>query len=134
MDISVLFATYCRPEILGRTLESFCSLETNGLKWEVLVVGNANDEATVGVVKKFRGQLPLSYLLETGRGKNNALNRAIEFAKGKLHLFTDDDILADPGWLVETWKGTQRWPHHLVFGGRVLGKFPPWENPITREK
>ena len=46
MDISVILATYHRPEILNRTLESFCSLDTNLLKWEVLVVDNAYDIKT----------------------------------------------------------------------------------------
>ena len=46
MDISVVLATYHRPEMLNRTLESFCSLDTKTLKWEVLVVDNAYDIKT----------------------------------------------------------------------------------------
>lgn len=133
MDISVLLSTYRRAEILDRTLESFCHLDTDGLKWELIVVDNADDPKTQRAVENYVGRLPIKYLLETKRGKNNALNTAIEFAKGDLFVFTDDDIIADRNWLFEMWEGAKRWPDCSVFGGRILPKFPPGEIPIPRE-
>lgn len=125
MDISVLLATYNRRDLLYRTLESFCFLDTKGLNWEVLVVDNADDIKTRQTVEKFRDRLPIKYLLEIKTGKNNALNHAIPEAQGALFVFTDDDIIADGNWLVELWEGAKRWPNYSVFGGKIHPEFPP---------
>jgi glycosyltransferase involved in cell wall biosynthesis len=124
MNISVLLATLKRPDLLEQTLKSFCALKTDGLEWEVLVVDNGDDEKTRDVVSKYYDRLPVKYLLETSRGKNHALNSALARAQGELFVFTDDDVVPECDWLVETWEGTKRWPQHSVFGGRILPKFP----------
>lgn len=133
MDISVLLATWYRADILYRTLESFCSLDAKGLKWEVLVVDNANDKETQKVIDNYRNKLPIKYLLETKKGKSNALNKGVEVAKGGLFVFTDDDVIADSNWLVEMWEGAKRWPNYSVFGGRILPIFPKGKIPISKE-
>lgn len=133
MDISVLLATYYRDKILYRTLQSLCSLDTKELNWEVLVVDNADDTKTREVVNHYRNVLPIKYLLETKRGKSNAMNRAFEIAKGELFVLTDDDIIADRNWLIEMWEGSKRWPDFSIFGGRILPAFPPGKIPIPKE-
>jgi glycosyltransferase involved in cell wall biosynthesis len=133
IDISVILATYKRSDILFKTLESFCSLETGKFKWEVLIVDNAGDEKTQKVVEKFINMLPIKYLLEKKKGKNNALNKALDVAEGNLYIFTDDDILADPKWLEEILKGSRYWTDYCVFGGRILAKFPSGKIPIPRD-
>jgi len=124
MDVSIIFATYKRPEILSRTLESFCNLRAKGVEWEVIVVDNAEDPATRDVVREYEKHLPIKFLVETTPGKNNALNRAIPEAQGELFIFTDDDVIADTNWLIEMWDGAKRWPNHILFGGRILPKWP----------
>jgi len=133
MDISVILATYKRPQILFKTLERFTTLETEGLEWEVLVVDNAGDLETQKTVERFLCQLPLRFFVEKNPGKNNALNYGIKEARGDLFIFTDDDILADSSWLKEMWEGTRRWPEFSLFGGRVLPKFPPGKLPLSPE-
>ncbi|OEU66737.1 MAG: hypothetical protein BBJ57_09475 [Desulfobacterales bacterium PC51MH44] len=124
MDISVILATYKRPEILSRTLESFCSLKTENIQWELIIVDNAGDQATNNVVQKYEKHLPIKFLVETTPGKNNALNSAIPEAKGELFIFTDDDIITDTNWLVAMWKGMKRWPDYSVFGGKITAAWP----------
>ncbi|MFH1932385.1 MAG: glycosyltransferase family 2 protein [Pseudomonadota bacterium] len=133
MDISVILATYKRPQILSKTLESFCALETDGLEWEVIVVDNAGDPDSQKTVEGFQRRLPLRFFVEKTPGKNNALNHGIKKARGELFVFTDDDILADPGWLIETWEGMGRWPEFSMFGGKVLPKFPAGKIPLSVE-
>ena len=120
MDISVILATYKRPQILSKTLESFCALNTDGLQWEVFVVDNAGDPDSQKTVEGFQRQLPLRFFVEKTPGKNNALNHAIKKARGELFVFTDDDIVADKNWLKEIWARTQRWPDIEIFGGKIL--------------
>jgi glucosyl-dolichyl phosphate glucuronosyltransferase len=124
MDISVILATYRRPELLVNTLESFCKMNTGALNWEAIVVDNANDAKTKDLIQQFSSILPLTFLVESKRGKNHALNLALHYAKGELLVFTDDDIIADVEWLSEVCNGAKRWPHNFVFGGRILPRFP----------
>jgi len=135
MDISVIFATFRRPKLLEETLNSFLSLQTKNLTWEIRLVDNAGDRETEIVAEKFAKRLPLHFLTVTKRGKNNALNKAIQEAQGKLFVFTDDDVIVDPNWLTEISDGANRWPENNVFGGKILPKFPdgqalPFEHPF----
>ncbi len=129
MDISVIFATYNRPKMLEETLDRFLSLKTENLTWEIVLVDNAGDPETERVAKKFAELLPIHFLTVTQRGKNNALNRAVTEARGDLFVFTDDDVVVEPDWLIEMWEGAKRWPKHHVFGGRILPKYPAGHVP-----
>ena len=125
MDVSVILATFKRPQLLRKTLESFCALSTHGIDWEVIVVDNAGDITTNKIVNQFKNKLPVKYLIETTPGKNSALNKAIPEARGELFVFTDDDIIAHPLWLKEIIQGASRWPEIKIFGGTIK---PFWPN------
>lgn len=133
MDISILFSTYKRAKTLDRTLESFCALNTVGLTWEIIVVDNAGEEQTKKIIDRYSNKLPVSYFVETKPGKNAALNFIVPKAKGELIVFTDDDIIADPDWLLEVCKGAERWQDHAVFGGRILPYFSEGDPIISMD-
>lgn len=124
MNISIILATYKRPDTLHAVLRSFCELECEGIQWEILVADNAGGDEARDVVAQFEIQLPVTLIIETHLGKSSALNSAMAKATGDLFLFTDDDVVVDPKWLIATWEGVKKRPHHSVFGGRILPKFP----------
>lgn len=124
MDISVLMATCRRDEILQKTLESFCKLDTEGLHWELLVADNACKKSTQELVQRYSDCLPINYVPARKPGKNNALLSIIPHATGSLLIFTDDDIIADPAWLHEYKVATNRLPNYDIFGGQILPHFP----------
>jgi len=130
IDISVLLATYKRPEILSKTLKGFCVLDTNHIAWEIIVVDNADHPGTKAVIKRYQKRLPIIYLVEMELGKNHALNTAIKHASGALYIFTDDDIIARQDWLQEMWKGAKKWKSCDVFGGSIKPKWPTGSSPI----
>ena len=88
------------------------------------MVDNAGGERTRKTVTKFSNKLPIKYLVEMKPGKNNALNTALPQAEGEIFVFTDDDIVADPNWLIEIREGMKRWSEYHVFDGRILPKWP----------
>lgn len=92
--------------------------------FEVIVCDNADDEATMRVCDEFASRMSLQYLVETGPGKNTALNSGIELAAGRLLLFTDDDVFVDREWLNAMQEAADDFPGHDVFGGRVLPDWP----------
>lgn len=123
-SLTVLLATFRRPEILRRTLEGYLRLEDPGVAWSLLVVDNADDVDTRAVVAACTSAIPVRYLCEPRTGKNHALNRGLEEATGELFVFTDDDAIPQADWLRELLEGSERWPEATVFGGRVRPVWP----------
>ncbi|QCF26280.1 glycosyltransferase [Hydrocarboniclastica marina] len=141
MFISVLLATHNRDSILERTLKSMLDLKMHGAEWELIVIDNAGSSVTKAICEKFGQRLPLLYLVETKPGKNNALNRGLNYAKSDLLVFTDDDVIVEQDWLWQLYSAAQRYPDHDLFGGKVEPYFPPGvkldariviDHPVTR--
>jgi GT2 family glycosyltransferase len=76
------------------------------------------------VLDAFSEHLPLIALEEPRAGKNRALNRALEIARGALLVFTDDDVIVQPGWLGALHRASQEWTKANIFGGPILPVFP----------
>ncbi len=93
-----------------------------GIEWELLVVNNNCTDNTDEIIASFSEKLPIRRLCEERPGLSNARNAAIRVATGDVVLFTDDDILADPNWLVSYAGAERRWPDAAYFGGPI----EPW--------
>ena len=124
MEASVLLATFRRPETLCQTLDALARVDTEGLRWELVVVDNADDLATQQLCASFTRQFPVRCLVCTTPGKCAALNRGLQCVLGNLIVLIDDDILPQPNWLQEMCRGARQWPTHVLFGGRILPKWP----------
>lgn len=124
-DLSVLVATRDRASSLASTLASLTASDTAGLDWEILVVDNGSSDETPAVLADFASRLPLVGLAEPRAGKNRALNRALERARGRLLVFTDDDVVVAPRWLAAFARAAGRWPAAGGFGGPIEPRFPP---------
>jgi glucosyl-dolichyl phosphate glucuronosyltransferase len=124
-DVTVLLATRNRAALLAQTLDSFTRLEVADLQWEVIVADNGSTDATTNVLQSFASRLPLRSVEEHAPGKNAALNRALPLARGDIVLFTDDDVVPRPDWLIEMTRAVRRWEEDDIFGGRIVPLFPP---------
>lgn len=124
-ELSVLVATRDRAASLERMLSSLAAAETTGFDWEILIVDNGSRDATPAVLARFARQLPLVAIREPRAGKNRALNRALERARGRLFVFTDDDVIVSPAWLQSLRAAAERWPEAAGFGGPIEPVFPP---------
>lgn len=92
--VSVVVCTRDRPEALRRCLDALSRLDYP--HYEVIVVDNASQGAAtrdVVAATAFR------YVREERSGLSRARNRGVMEAQHAIVAFTDDDVLADPGWL-----------------------------------
>lgn len=93
-SVSVVVCTRDRPRDLERCLESLVALDPPA--HEVIVVDNC---PATGATRELCARFPVEYVLEPQPGQSRARNRGLAHATGELVAFTDDDCVADPGWL-----------------------------------
>jgi hypothetical protein len=123
MLLNVAICTWNRAQLLDRTLTQMRELRVpHGVTWELLVVNNNCTDDTDAVIERHRSQLPLVRLFEPKQGHSNARNCAVERTRGDLLIWTDDDVLVDPDWLVEYVKAAHAFPDAGYFGGTI----EPW--------
>jgi glycosyltransferase involved in cell wall biosynthesis len=101
------------------------------LLWEIVVVDNNSKDDTFEVVKSFSNSssIPARYIKEESQGLSHARNRGIMESGGKYVAFTDDDAIADRGWVVALYETFQTCRCDSV-GGRIYLKsvrqLPKW--------
>jgi len=93
--ITVLIASRNRAQSLAKTLESvFSPSNVAQPDWEVIVADNGSSDSTSEVVQRFASvHRNVRYLLQTRKGKSNALNSGIAAANGELIGMIDDDVV-----------------------------------------
>ena len=101
IDASVIVCTYNRSASLQLTLNA---LQVQSVKddidWEVLVVDNNSTDDTRSVVERFAATFPrVRYSREPRQGLSFARNHGIASARGKILLFTDDDVRPEADWV-----------------------------------
>ena len=125
MLVTVAICTLNRAELLRRTLKSFAAMQVPDLDWEVVVVNNGCSDNTDDVVQMFADRLPIGLEFEPQRGLSRARNRAVDTARGDYIVWTDDDVIVDPGWLAAYAEAFRRWPAAAVFGGKIEDRLVP---------
>lgn len=102
--ISIIIATRNRASSLQRLLESLDALEAPTVPFEVIVADNGSTDDTPRVLSEWRSAADDRTVVRVAeRGKSRAANSAIAASQGELLAFIDDDVVADPKWLVEIW-------------------------------
>lgn len=91
---SVVICTRNRPDDLARCLASLCP--TLPPQAEIVVVDNApSDDRSAKVAALY----PVRYVVEPTQGLNWARRCGSRLATGEILIFTDDDVVVDPGWV-----------------------------------
>jgi glycosyltransferase involved in cell wall biosynthesis len=126
VGLTVCLATHNRAAALPRVLAAFAALTRPPGGWAMIVVDNGSTDATAAVLQDHADRLPLTILSCPTPGKNRALNMALPLLRGSLAVFTDDDVLPDPDWLVQLHAAAEAHPEASLFGGTVL---PDWPRP-----
>jgi glycosyltransferase involved in cell wall biosynthesis len=92
---SVVICTRDRTEDLARCLEALLQINLSG--GEIIVVDNApSDDCTA----RLSAGYPVRYVREDRPGLNWARMRGAQAASGEVVLYSDDDVVVDPGWVV----------------------------------
>jgi len=134
-DISVVVATRNRAQMLEGLLKTLQSQRLDGATLEVIIVNNGSTDETEAVLAR-DWDLNMVCLHEPVAGKSRALNRALPEIRGRLVVFTDDDITASDEWLLSLLRARQRHAFATVFCGPIIPQFPSgtptwlWQHPL----
>jgi glycosyltransferase involved in cell wall biosynthesis len=124
MSFTLALCTYNRAGLLADALASLAACSAPEAGWELLLVDNNSSDGTKAVAESFCGQLPLRYVFEPKQGLAIARNRALSECQGDTLLFTDDDLLFDPDWLIAYERAFATQPAADWFGGRIRPHWP----------
>lgn len=101
--VSVVVATYQRPDLLNRCLAVLLDQKWDSSSYEIIVVDDAPDAETKQVVESWMLRRPsprLRYIpVAFHRGPAAARNLGWRAAHGEIIAFTDDDCVPMPDWL-----------------------------------
>jgi glycosyltransferase involved in cell wall biosynthesis len=117
--ISVIISSYNGQKTLPLQLDAFEQLNEPRGGWRLIIVNNNSSDQTAEILSSYAKRLPLEVLFEPKQGTNPAKNRGIDAATGDLCVFTDDDTIPDPDWLVITRAVVDAHPEYEMFGGRI---------------
>jgi glucosyl-dolichyl phosphate glucuronosyltransferase len=133
LPLSVIVCTRNRAQYLSTCLESLARQNCD-LSFEVLIVDNASTDSTAAVIgdwcvkdARFRTAS------EPRVGLSSAKNTGVKLARGRLLLFTDDDVILDREWArayLDFFE--RRGEDSIVAGGPILpiphdlGNWPTW--------
>jgi glycosyltransferase involved in cell wall biosynthesis len=133
MEFSIIICTCNSAQRLPLTLDSIKRLVIpENAAGELIVVDNNSTDDTKSVIENFAPKmpLPLRYCFEPDQGLSHARNTGIDFAKGRLIIFTDDDCIVDANWIIEILAAFRSDPELAILGGRVE-RYNHADKPVT---
>jgi glycosyltransferase involved in cell wall biosynthesis len=129
---SIAICTYNRANSLEDSIRA-ASEQRVEFDYEVIVVDNKSTDGTKSVVRRMQEIYPhIRYVREENQGIAYARNCAVHEARGDIVAFTDDDGIAQPGWLAALVEVFDRPEVGGVAGKIVLDlpdEIPTWLNP-----
>lgn len=122
--ITVIFSSFNGESTVGLTLEALCHLVPPEGGWKLIGIDNGSSDSTARIMGSFKERLPLQILTVPIRGKNYALNEALQYIEGELVVFTDDDTLPEEDWLCKLQAHSRLQPEYGIFGGVIRPHWP----------
>lgn len=122
--LTILMATYNGAKNLTKVLAAYHALVPPAGGWKLLIVDNASTDNTQDVIAQHAKQLPIYVLFTEKRGKNIALNIGLQHIEGDLVVFTDDDAIPAPNWLVSLREVADSKQDYDIFGGQINPVWP----------
>ncbi|MDY0093816.1 MAG: glycosyltransferase [Candidatus Vecturithrix sp.] len=122
MNVSVVIPTFNNAKMLATTLAAFEHVVFPE-KTELIVVDNNSKDTTKETIISFSDRLPIKYVFEKKQGISAAKNAGISLARGRLLIFTDDDVRPCSAWIKSYWSAYTQDNKKLYWGGPIESEF-----------
>ncbi|MEQ5787970.1 glycosyltransferase family 2 protein [Erythrobacter sp. NFXS35] len=133
-DLLVVFATHNGADWIEQVLAAYAQQEGADFPWALVAVDNASTDSTRAILDRWQSRLPLVVLDEPRAGKNIALNRALASIDNPAcdFVFTDDDAVPAPDFILRWKEVLDARPGHGLFGGSVAPDFDAVDDTVPR--
>ena len=136
IKVSVVIPTYKRPALLLKCLSNLQQQNFSKENYEVIIITDGPDNTKNEIAFFLQQQLFFNvscYSLKEKKGPAAARNKGVEYAKGELIVFTDDDCLPQKDWINEYWNAyTSLSEKEAAFTGKTI--VPHAETPTDYEQ
>ena len=125
---SIVLSTYNRGDLLVDAVRSLLALDPASPPHELIIVDNNSTDHTRDVVEALVPESGgrLRYVFEGRQGLPHARNAGIAASRGRIVVFTDDDVRAQADLLIAYDAAFTAYPEVAWMGGKVL---PMWPSP-----
>lgn len=131
--IDVVVPTFNRVEMLRRVIASLLAQNYPTDRYRIVVVDDGcTDETWPFLQAVAASQKRVRALRIEHRGPYAARNDGWRAGGGEIVAFTDDDCVADPGWLAAIARGFARHPEALALQGKTV-TLPGLVTPLTHQ-
>lgn len=119
MDVSVIFATYNRQEILEEVFQAWREVDqATKYTYEIICSDDESSDHTVEIIKHVTG-LPVKLIENKKGGAASARNAALEVASGKVIIFTGDDIFPEKNYINAHFENYLKYGEQVATLGRI---------------
>lgn len=119
MHVCVCICTFQRPALLKRLLTELIRQDTKDMfTFSIVITDNDELKSARLLVSEFSAQcnINITYCVEPRRSISYARNKGLEYAKGDVIAFIDDDEFPPPNWLYHMIKTLADYKAAGVFG------------------
>lgn len=87
--VSFIVAAYNEESVIERKIKNCLEIDYPKDLLEIIIVSDGSNDSTPEIVEKYRDEGVVGLYEVERRGKSNALNRAVDVAKGEVIIFSD---------------------------------------------
>ncbi len=133
ISTSIVIATYNRPYMLKRTLQSISDAEWPSTFVNVIVVENSKPSGAAEICAEFKN-LPIKLFNESKQGLSHARNRGFLESNEDIIIFFDDDVLIANDSLLAYEEEILKYGKTRFYGGSLIPDYPGMGPPEWLKK
>ena len=119
MDVSVIFATYNRGNILEAVFDAWRKVDTvTKYSYEIICSDDESKDNTINILESIT-DLPVKVIKNTKGGAAKARNEALKVATGKIIIFTGDDIFPQEDFINKHYENYLKYGYKTATLGRL---------------
>lgn len=119
MDISVIFATHNREDVLEQVFEAWRKVDKETkYEYEIICSDDESTDRTVQIIEQVK-DLPVKLLRNKKGGASKARNAALDIATGKIVIFTGDDMFPEPDFVNLHYENYLKYGEKIATLGRI---------------
>ena len=119
MDVSIIFATHNREDIIAEVLKQWHRVKENTkYSFEIICSDDESTDRTIEIIEQDT-VLPIVLIKNKKGGAGQARNQALKIAKGEIIIFTGDDILPECDFVNRHYENYCKYGKYVATLGRI---------------